>query len=328
MSAPLDDRRARLLAGLDLRHDRGFEVGPLDSPVVPKEGADVVYLDHASTEDLRRKYAEDPNVGDIVAVDAVWGSAVLSGVLADVLERRGPFRYGVASHVIEHVPDVVGWLDQIAAVLEPGGTLHLAIPDKRFCFDFHRTASDVAEMVAAHLEGRTRPSTAAVFDFWSKYTAADADQLWDGARPAIGAGQDDLAMTRAREANGAEDYFDVHCWVFTPRSFLDALDRLGGLGLVRFVVKELRPTTRGELEFVVILERLPDELDPATRLDRQRDAIGRARRGLEVVDVEQARGQVQLSSKERGLIDAKRRVATSLRAGLARARTVVGRATR
>ena len=319
MSGPAGDRRTRLLAGLDLAHDRGFEVGPLHSPMVPKEGADVVYLDHASTEDLRRKYADHPNVGEIAPVDAVWGSAQLSDALADELARRGPFRYGVASHVIEHVPDVIGWLDQIAGVLVPGGTLHLAIPDKRYCFDFHRTSSDVAELVAAHLEGRSRPPAAAVFDFWAKHTVVDAQQLWRGEGPPIGPGQDDFALIRSQESYGADGYFDVHCWVFTPETFLDALDRLGRLGLLPFSVKELQPTGPGDAEFLVVLERLSDDLAPEERTGRQRAAVDRARHRLPLPEPD----RLWLSARERGLIEAKRRVAGALRVPVARAKALL-----
>jgi predicted SAM-dependent methyltransferase len=34
----------------------------------------------------------------------------------------------IASHVIEHTPDLVTWLAEIRAILQPNGTLRLAIP--------------------------------------------------------------------------------------------------------------------------------------------------------------------------------------------------------
>jgi hypothetical protein len=312
----LPERNQRLVAGLDLARDRGFEVGPLDTPIVPKDGADVLYLDHASTEDLRTKYDGDENVGDIAPVDVVWGSAHLGTALAEVLERRGPFRYAVASHVIEHVPDMIGWLQQIAEVLEPGGTLRLAIPDKRYCFDFHRPLTEVAELVAAHIEGRTRPPAAAIFDFWSRLTVADAPRLWNGDGPPVAAGQDGLGLSKAREASAVVDYFDVHCWVFTPSSFLDALHRLAELDLLPFAVQSVVPTRRDDVEFFVVLERLPDGVLPEERRELQRAAVAEARAGVEAAEPadETEPDGFRLSPRERQLIERKRRLLTALRA--------------
>ena len=35
----------------------------------------------------------------------------------------------LASHVVEHVPDLVGYLNQVADILIPGGVLRLAVPE-------------------------------------------------------------------------------------------------------------------------------------------------------------------------------------------------------
>lgn len=45
------------------------------------------------------------------------------------------FNWTVSSHVMEHVPDPIGWLSEIFEVLKPGAVLSLALPDKKFCFD-------------------------------------------------------------------------------------------------------------------------------------------------------------------------------------------------
>ena len=313
---PLDPRQQRLLAGLDLARDRGLEIGPLDSPIVPKQGTRVLYVDHATTEDLTKKYDGDPNVGDIVTVDAVWGDNRLEDALRDHLQSAGPLRYAVASHVIEHVPDVVGWLQQIAHVLEPGGTLRLAIPDKRYCFDVHRTPTDVGALVAAHLEGRTRPPAAAVFDFWSRYTHVDAAALWAGEEPPpIGPGQDPFALGKATEAFGAADYHDVHCWVFTPASFLEVVDRLAGLDLLSFALQDLVPTAPGGIELFAVLERLPDGLAPEARRARQRDAVERFRALADASE-----HAVPVSAAELRALRAKREVARVVRGGWRRLR--------
>ena len=154
----------------DLEGRTGLEIGALHHPVVDHRGARVLYVDHASTEQLRAKYADDPAVGDMVDVDVVWGDRSLRTELAAALGEAAAVDFVVASHVVEHVPDLVGWLAELTDVLRPGGVLALAVPDKRFCFDARRRTTDVAEVLDAHLSGRTRPTLAATFDFWTRYT--------------------------------------------------------------------------------------------------------------------------------------------------------------
>jgi hypothetical protein len=249
VSVPPPDRRARLLAGLDLAHDRGFEVGPLDSPIVPRDGADVAYLDHASTDDLRLKYAADPNVGEIAPVDAVWGSRRLSSVLADVLAARGPFRYGVASHVIEHVPDVIGWLGDIRSVLKDDGVLSLAIPDHRRCFDALRSPTVTADLIDAHLSKPTIPSPRQVFDHYSCAVAWRGLIAWEEEPPfseLVLVHSEAEALERATTAATSGDYVDVHCWMFTPSSFTRIFGALTRLHLVPFSLETCSETVGGE----------------------------------------------------------------------------------
>ena len=51
----LFDRAATLTKNLQLEK-QGLEIGPLDKPVVPKEGTGVLYADHLPTDKLRDKY--------------------------------------------------------------------------------------------------------------------------------------------------------------------------------------------------------------------------------------------------------------------------------
>jgi SAM-dependent methyltransferase len=130
------DRFDRLRQHIDVANGRGLEIGPLASPVVPRTLGDVYYVDHLATDDLVAKYTGDPKVDErsIVSTDFVWGSNTLAEAVGDL----APFDYVVASHVLEHVPDLVGWLDEVAAVLRPGGRLSLAMPDRRYTFDVRR----------------------------------------------------------------------------------------------------------------------------------------------------------------------------------------------
>ena len=95
---------------------------------------------------LKAEYTDNSyvDISKIVLVDAIWGSQTL----LEAVGRR--VDYVIASHVAEHVPDLVGWLREIREVLRPGGTLRLIVPDKRFTFDIDRRETDLADVLEAH----------------------------------------------------------------------------------------------------------------------------------------------------------------------------------
>jgi 2-polyprenyl-3-methyl-5-hydroxy-6-metoxy-1,4-benzoquinol methylase len=114
-------RNQKLLYYIDPTHQMGVEIGPLVNPIVTRQMGPIRYIDHATTEVLRLKYADDPSidVNKIVDVDYVWGDKSLEALT----HAEAPFDYLIASHVIEHVPDLVGWLSEIRTILKPGGIL-------------------------------------------------------------------------------------------------------------------------------------------------------------------------------------------------------------
>jgi hypothetical protein len=265
---PAVDRRARILELIDVDRDVGIELGPLDSPVVERGDRSIHYVDHVDTEQLRRHYGDDPNVGDVVDVDIVLADRRLS----EAVEGLAPVDYVVASHVVEHVPDLIGWLADLAAVIRPGGVLSLAIPDKRYCFDVKRRCTELSELVDAHLNELRQPSIAQVFDFHAKAAfSITTAMLWAGDDTYRTIADDDLGALRVsrRVLDGGGDV-EVHCTVFTDASFLDLVGRLFVTGLVPdYELAAFHPTEPAAVEFHVSLRRLPDDLAVEERRARQ-----------------------------------------------------------
>jgi hypothetical protein len=249
------DRREKLLAGLDLARDKGIEIGPLDYPLILKSQGDISYVDYADAGFLRHKYRDDPNVitANIPETDAVWGAQAL----AEALGARHAYDYAVASHVVEHVPDLITWLDELHAVLKPGATLRLAIPDRRYTFDFMRHDSAVSEAVTAHVLKLRAPSPGQLIDSALNHHVVDCRELWAGAaarQPRYSrAARLQHAVGCARQIIEQGVYIDVHCWVFTPVSFCELMEQLAALGYLRFACERLFDTERDTDEFVVTL---------------------------------------------------------------------------
>lgn len=241
------DRKSQIVGSIDLATAKGLELGPLTNPVVRRSDGDIRYLDHVDTEALRARYASHDgfDVDAIVPIDYAVGDGSVRSAVGD----DAPFDYVLASHVIEHVPDLIGWLHDIRSVLPDDGVLSLAVPDHRRCFDTLRTPTVAAEVVEAHLRHATVPSPRQVFDHYSSAV------LWRGA---IGWGEepplDELvrvhsdaeALERATESATTGIYHDVHCWVFTPASFCRVLGSLQRLHLVPFSVESCTATIGGE----------------------------------------------------------------------------------
>ena len=114
-------KRDRLLTNLDLPNMAGLEIGALASPLVEPSEGNIFFVDHADTEAIRSKYANNKSVNpkDIVEVDAVWGEKTLQQCIG--YDKK--VDYVIASHVIEHVPDLVTWLAEIHEVLKSYGKL-------------------------------------------------------------------------------------------------------------------------------------------------------------------------------------------------------------
>lgn len=323
------------LIDIDLRTMRGLEIGPLASPVVRKDEGEILYVDHTNAEGLRAKYATDPGMqgrlDDIVNVDYV----IQPGQpLSDLVRPHLPFDYVIASHLIEHVPDVVGWIQDVGSILRQGGVLSLVVPDKRYCFDINRRVTEMSDILDAHLRRLTRPSYRQAFDAFSKVIEVDCPAVWEGTVDYSGVRRSDCedpdvsALDYCTNALGSDQFVDLHCHVFTPRSFLEILHGLIRLRLMDFEVTSFFPTERNTFEFFVSLRLLGAEDHPVKR-DRQLRSVDRALSLLEEMEgqlsqdgapADQA-ATMRVSTLERRILLAKRSAMAGLRSSFRRVLT-------
>ena len=244
------------------------------SPIVTRDMGEIAYVDHASTPDLQEWYRHDPNVDvdRIVEVSYIWGESSLE-------EAIGPdkkFDYVIASHVVEHVPDMITWLQEIAAVLKPGGVLSLAIPDKRYTFDVLRRETVPADLIEAYTHRSRKPSSGQIFDHYSMVVDADTQKIWKGElgdhtfRKKFTL---DKVIGLCREASEDDKYIDTHCWVLTPYSFIENLKMLVRLDLLDFEMAKFDETVYAQLEFFVTLRKLDRGLPPEQRQQHQLESF-------------------------------------------------------
>ena len=276
-------RRARIVGDIDLRRGRCLEIGPLANPVVDPDVADVRYVDVVDRAGLLAHYDGNPAVDpQAIPEQHFWltRSDGTVSTLAEAVAADGPYQHVVASHVIEHVPDMVGWLRDVAQVLTSDGALVLAVPDRRYCFDVHRAPATVGQVVQAHLDGDRTPSVRAVLDHFMRAVDYSAEQAWAGEQPPTQGSHpiDDVRRHVARQQAG--DYVDCHVWPLTPRGFADLMDDLLALGEVDFAVERLTATRVGEQEFYATLRRLDRTREPSVAIEEARVALARMRSDL------------------------------------------------
>ena len=252
-------RKDKLLAGLVQKDNLGLEIGALCRPLLLKEDGPVIYVDHADTQTLRTKYKDDPSVdvNAIVEVDAVWGSNTLQQALG---ERR--VDYVVASHVIEHVPDLIAWLTELRSILRPNGEVRLIVPDKRFTFDYFREETRIASVLYCNLVHARIPQPQLLIDYCVNVAKVDCFSAWKGPLdPRLTERHHDVetALGVARDCleNGA--YHDVHCWVFSPHSFARLFREMAELDLIDFACANFFDTDRNDMEFFVSLRPSDDK---------------------------------------------------------------------
>ncbi len=267
----MDERRQRYWQLHDFSSGHGLEVGPLHRTMVTRDEGDVSYVDVMDRDRLIAHYEGDPAVSaDLIPEIDFWLIDEEGGTrtLVEATRAGAPFDWVMASHVIEHVPDVIGWLAEVAEVVVDSGRLVLAIPDRRYEFDVHRPATTVGQMLQAHHSKDQRPPVAPVYDHFSHAVSYDAAGVWVGELPTFA----DRIHTRVEAFQMVErtlggHYVDTHVWLFTPESFVHQMQELRLGGLSSWVVEKVVPTPRLDHEFQAVLRRLPRESDTTAEVE-------------------------------------------------------------
>jgi hypothetical protein len=260
--------RHELIETLFDRSGFGLEIGPSYNPIVTKSsGANIEILDHASQDDLRKKYVNEPAavIDRIEPVDYVSDGRPM----ADVIGDRERYDYIIASHVIEHTPNMLGWLLDCQSLLKPSGRLVLVAPDKRTCFDVARPISSTGDVLQAYFEGRTRHSPGKLFDHLAYTGSRGSLAGWRPDDTSDFAFGNEISHARAwyERATAQNEYIDCHAWQFTPSSLrlmLHDLHAAGFLGLKEAVYRD--PLGQEYPEFYIVLSR-DAEGCPVSRLE-------------------------------------------------------------
>jgi hypothetical protein len=225
---------------------KGLEIGPAYDPIAPKDlGFNVTVLDHASTTEIREKYGRlglaQTEVDRIEEVDCVW----MGGKYSETPGLKPPYDFIIASHVIEHTVDLIGFLSDLSDLLGPDGRIALVVPDKRFCFDHHRPLSTVGAILEAHLRPTDFHTPGVIFDHFAYHVGFDNNIVWSEETSGVFRPNYSVqrAWSEAQDALISTEYIDVHRWVFTPSSFQFVVGALSQGGWLDLCVVGSSPTS-------------------------------------------------------------------------------------
>lgn len=271
-------KRSWLLRGLGHR-DRIVEIGPSYSPMAPKrDGWQTFVIDHASREELVGKFSgHGLDVDSIEEVDRVWQGEPFDELIPET--DRGSVAAVLASHVLEHMPDPLGFLCSCESVLADDGVVALAVPDQRRCFDLFRPPSTTAAVVQANRSSPRVHSWTTRLEWASFACEADGQACWPVGPVKelrlVKTLQEAWQEAESAAADGSGEYVDAHAWVFTPASFRLIMLELRILGLTRLRVDDW--VDQGGCEFLVRLvvddRRVDTVAAEALRLDLMRRTL-------------------------------------------------------
>lgn len=202
-----------------------LEIGPFDNPSLNSLGRfdlQIDYADHFSREEMvaRAKLYPDRDPDRIPPIRYILGS----GGYSQIQQRYDAV---VSHHCIEHQPDLISHLLQVAQLLKPAGVYLFTLPDQRRCFDRFLPPTTLIDVVTAHLERRTRPPLQALVEHkcFTVRPWRNAENPLLKAKPRLRE-----LLNDALDEYQSSSYVDVHCWKFTNKRFRRLLRQLVELG--------------------------------------------------------------------------------------------------
>lgn len=242
---PTEARKRLVLQQID-KEGHGIEIGAGIDPIAPKrDGYKVHVIDHASREELLGKYREHGiGLERLEEVDFVWRG---QGYL-ELTGRPKFYDWIIASNVVEHTTDLIGFLADCDAILKDGGVLCLVVPDKRYCFDRFRPVTGLARIIDAH-DARPRVHTPGVAaEYFLNVVTREGEHSWSagsvGDYTFLHSAQQAREMMQEVREKGS--YLDVHNWCFVPSSFRLLANDLYTLGYTKLREVSFHPTAGWE----------------------------------------------------------------------------------
>jgi len=195
----------RLVAGAFLT-GKGLEIGALHNPLPLPETARARYVDRLDKPGLYEHYPELRQF-DLVPVDVIDDGERLTTI------DDGSEDFVIANHFLEHCEDPLTTLENLLRVVRPGGSIFMAVPDKRRTFDRDRTITPLEHLLDDRHRGADR-SREHHYREWVTLVEPHFGRY--------GAGTPEPVIA-ARMAELMEQRYSIHFHCWTSREVLEML---------------------------------------------------------------------------------------------------------
>ncbi|BAZ07218.1 class I SAM-dependent methyltransferase [Calothrix sp. NIES-3974] len=194
---------------IKLETSQGLEIGACDLPTVPVEIGNCEFADSRSSEELINLWNLPPET--VVPV-----KYVLAKDTPIYLQIEKKFDYVVLCHVIEHIPNVIGYIQDLQNLLKPGGVLVIACPDKRRTPDTPTPSTTVEHLIQDYYENCQYPSLEHILHFGKAWSEEVKQKSIKSAHSLYEWGRQHLESGNA----------DIHCHVWTDEEFFQQIEYL------------------------------------------------------------------------------------------------------
>ncbi|MEJ7584293.1 MAG: methyltransferase domain-containing protein [Acidimicrobiales bacterium] len=225
----------------------------MDDPTFAGTEFNVRYLDWFTTRELQETHRQNPKRISERMVDVTY--AVKSKCFSAMIDDR--FDVVIANHVVEHIPDVITWFRELAAVCTADATIFLSVPDRNYTFDYVRPEATAVDLLRAYDADLERPDYYQILEaiyYWRPVTAAD---VWTGEELStkLASKRYSLRDAMSRATRLAVGFKDSHCHVFSRDTFPAVWADLEESGLVDWTLKDIADVQEGLGEFHVMFAR-------------------------------------------------------------------------
>ena len=153
-------RRRFVKDNVDTKNSEILEIGAFDNPTFSKSESSVYYCDYFSKEELSQNHAESKPRRVAGAVDTDF--VVKGNSFKERIDKK--FDLVIANHVVEHIPNMIDWLQNVASILKENGALFLTVPHKEYTFDKMRQTTPLREFIRNYNDGLAVPNRYQIFD--------------------------------------------------------------------------------------------------------------------------------------------------------------------
>lgn len=138
----------------------GLEIGALQRKLSVSPECRVTYVDRMSLEELLQHYPEMARF-DLQRPDIIDDGETLGTILSETQD------FVIANHFLEHCQNPIQTIENLLRVLKEGGTLYMAVPDKRYTFDNSRRLTTYATLADTRRLGR-RADIQELYSEWAR----------------------------------------------------------------------------------------------------------------------------------------------------------------